>query len=239
MGKDQTNHSKQQRISLNKQITLRSVASLDEYCQRLKDLAEQLRNVECPVTDQRMVLQLVRGLPLEFDTTVAYINQTLPNWDTTCTPGTGLTTSVNPPKDTPHRKLSRGRGSNSNRNQSNSRNNQPSTGQSNSRERPNSAGQPSNPAAYPPAPHPLWTMPPPPCPYPTQQGWAYSWYPGPIPTLSQQQQRRAPQQHSYEAHSLQTNSSQAHTTGSYNALDPTDIGTAFQALTMDPLDDSQ
>ncbi|XP_022021450.1 H/ACA ribonucleoprotein complex non-core subunit NAF1-like [Helianthus annuus] len=55
--------------------------SLDAYCQRIKELAEQLKDVGSPVTDQRLVIQLVRGLPAEFDTTGAIINQTLPTWD--------------------------------------------------------------------------------------------------------------------------------------------------------------
>ncbi|KAJ0472171.1 hypothetical protein HanHA89_Chr15g0604031 [Helianthus annuus] len=62
-------------------ITLRSMPSLDAYCQRIKELADQLKDVGSPVTDQRLVIQLVRGLPAEFDTTRAIINQTLPSWD--------------------------------------------------------------------------------------------------------------------------------------------------------------
>ncbi|KAI3673913.1 hypothetical protein L6452_40044 [Arctium lappa] len=65
-------------------LTLRATTSLEAYCQRLKDLASQLEDVECPVTANRLVLQLVRGLPSEFDTVAAYINQTLPTWDTAC-----------------------------------------------------------------------------------------------------------------------------------------------------------
>lgn len=58
------------------------MSSLEAYCQRLKDLASQLQDVDCPVAPNRLVLQLVRGLPPEFDTVAAYINQTLPPWDT-------------------------------------------------------------------------------------------------------------------------------------------------------------
>ncbi|KAL4589851.1 hypothetical protein LXL04_002762 [Taraxacum kok-saghyz] len=56
--------------------------SFEDYCQKLKDLADQLHDVENPVSEKRLVLQLVRGLPPEYDTTAAYINQTLPDWDT-------------------------------------------------------------------------------------------------------------------------------------------------------------
>ncbi|KAJ9544323.1 LOW QUALITY PROTEIN: hypothetical protein OSB04_024030 [Centaurea solstitialis] len=65
-------------------LTLRAATSLEAYCQRLKDLASQLEDVEYPVTANRLMLQLVRGLPSEFDTVAAYINQTLRTWDTAC-----------------------------------------------------------------------------------------------------------------------------------------------------------
>ncbi|KAL4574806.1 hypothetical protein LXL04_021644 [Taraxacum kok-saghyz] len=63
-------------------LTLRSMNSLEDYCQKLKDLADQLKDVDSPVSENRLVLQLVRGFPSEFDTTAAYINQTLPDWNT-------------------------------------------------------------------------------------------------------------------------------------------------------------
>ncbi|KAJ0602473.1 hypothetical protein HanIR_Chr03g0140121 [Helianthus annuus] len=58
--------------------TLNSCASFDEYCQTLKDLAEQLRDVDQPVSDSRLVIQMVRGLPIEYDTIAAIINQNQP-----------------------------------------------------------------------------------------------------------------------------------------------------------------
>lgn len=36
--------------------------NVSTYCQRLKSLADQLKNVGAPVSDSRMVLQLVGGL---------------------------------------------------------------------------------------------------------------------------------------------------------------------------------
>ncbi|KAF5786664.1 putative RNA-directed DNA polymerase [Helianthus annuus] len=62
-------------------LTLASCASMDEYCQRLKDLAEQLGDVDHPVNESRLVLQLVRGLPPEFDTVASLINQSVTTWD--------------------------------------------------------------------------------------------------------------------------------------------------------------
>lgn len=55
-------------------LKLASMPSLDDYCHRLKDLADQLSDVDSPVSQQRLVLQLVRGLPAEFDTVASFIN---------------------------------------------------------------------------------------------------------------------------------------------------------------------
>lgn len=55
---------------------------MEDYCQKLKDLAEQLNDVESPVPESRLVLQLVPGLPPEYDVTTSLINQSSPSWDT-------------------------------------------------------------------------------------------------------------------------------------------------------------
>ncbi|XP_023749695.1 uncharacterized protein LOC111897974 [Lactuca sativa] len=65
-------------------LTLRAMPSLEDYCQRLKELADQLNDVDCPVNERRLVLQLVRGLSTEYDLVGAYVNQTLPPWETAC-----------------------------------------------------------------------------------------------------------------------------------------------------------
>ncbi|KAL9229238.1 hypothetical protein vseg_004725 [Gypsophila vaccaria] len=62
-------------------LTLEKASSLDDYCQRLKDIATQLTDVGGQVDDQRLVLQLVRGLPSAYDTVGAYINQQLPSFE--------------------------------------------------------------------------------------------------------------------------------------------------------------
>ncbi|KAJ0594581.1 putative RNA-directed DNA polymerase [Helianthus annuus] len=62
-------------------LTLGACASDEEYCQRLTDLANQLADVDQPVTESRLVLQLVRGLPEEYNTTAALINQNGVDWD--------------------------------------------------------------------------------------------------------------------------------------------------------------
>ncbi|KAJ0490828.1 putative RNA-directed DNA polymerase [Helianthus annuus] len=62
-------------------LTLSACKSLDDYCQQLKDLANQLADVDHPITEDRLVLQLVRGLPAEFDTTASLINANNAGWD--------------------------------------------------------------------------------------------------------------------------------------------------------------
>ncbi|KAJ0467742.1 putative RNA-directed DNA polymerase [Helianthus annuus] len=62
-------------------LTLKSMPSLQAYCQKLKEIADQLSDVESPVSENRLVIQLVRGLPPEYDTIAAQLNQTLPSWE--------------------------------------------------------------------------------------------------------------------------------------------------------------
>ncbi|XP_022040235.1 uncharacterized protein LOC110942778 [Helianthus annuus] len=61
--------------------TLNSCSSFDDYCQTLMDIAEQLRDVDQLVNDSRLVIQMVRGLPIEYDTIAAIINQNKPTWE--------------------------------------------------------------------------------------------------------------------------------------------------------------
>ncbi|MFS7920646.1 putative RNA-directed DNA polymerase [Helianthus anomalus] len=65
-------------------LTLSACSSLDDYCQRLKDLANKLEDVDHPVSEERLVLQLVRGLPAEYDTTASLINANNADWDLAC-----------------------------------------------------------------------------------------------------------------------------------------------------------
>ncbi|KAJ9558744.1 hypothetical protein OSB04_013358 [Centaurea solstitialis] len=61
--------------------TLTASASFDDYCQTLKDIARQLGDIDQPVSESRLVIQMVRGLPVEYDTIGAIINQQCPTWD--------------------------------------------------------------------------------------------------------------------------------------------------------------
>ncbi|XP_074321456.1 uncharacterized protein LOC141657966 [Silene latifolia] len=63
-------------------MSLEKASSLDDYCQKLRDIATQLNDVGSKVDDQRLVLQLVRGLPSEYDVVGAFINQQLPSFET-------------------------------------------------------------------------------------------------------------------------------------------------------------
>ncbi|XP_074267439.1 uncharacterized protein LOC141590780 [Silene latifolia] len=63
-------------------LKLANLPSLDAYCQKLKDLAGQLKDVDAAVSDKRLVLQLVRGLPSSYDTVASFINQSLPSFET-------------------------------------------------------------------------------------------------------------------------------------------------------------
>ncbi|XP_074271086.1 uncharacterized protein LOC141595010 [Silene latifolia] len=63
-------------------LRLANMPSLEAYCQHLREIAGMLKDVDAAVTDCRLVIQLVRGLPSEYDTVAYYINQTLPNFKT-------------------------------------------------------------------------------------------------------------------------------------------------------------
>ncbi|XP_023766432.1 uncharacterized protein LOC111914958 [Lactuca sativa] len=57
--------------TLEQQFTnsaLSAFSSFDEYCQKLKDIATQLGDIDQPVSESRLVIQMVRGLPVEYDT---------------------------------------------------------------------------------------------------------------------------------------------------------------------------
>ncbi|KAJ0570713.1 hypothetical protein HanHA300_Chr05g0181261 [Helianthus annuus] len=58
-----------------------SCSSMNEYFQRMKDLAEQLNDVGHPVSESRLVLQMVTGLPQEYDTVASFITQADKSWD--------------------------------------------------------------------------------------------------------------------------------------------------------------
>ncbi|XP_076950880.1 uncharacterized protein LOC143624001 [Bidens hawaiensis] len=56
-------------------LTLAKCSSLDDYCQKLKEIADQLEDVGQPVLESRLLIQLVNGLPSEYSVTGSLINQ--------------------------------------------------------------------------------------------------------------------------------------------------------------------
>ncbi|XP_021861722.2 uncharacterized protein [Spinacia oleracea] len=59
-------------------VELSNFPNVTSYCQRLKMLADQLKNVDAPVTDQRLVLQMVAGLTEDYAHMGAIIKHSKP-----------------------------------------------------------------------------------------------------------------------------------------------------------------
>ncbi|XP_060181522.1 glycine-rich cell wall structural protein-like [Lycium barbarum] len=57
---------------------MRDFPNASAYCQRLKTLAHQLKSVGTPVTDNRLVLQLVAGLTEAYKNVGTHIRQSKP-----------------------------------------------------------------------------------------------------------------------------------------------------------------
>ncbi|XP_076958069.1 uncharacterized protein LOC143633703 [Bidens hawaiensis] len=113
-------------------LTLTACTSLDNYCQKLKELANQLVDVGQPVLDSRLVTQLVQGLPPEYVVISALINQLAPSWDDARTmlnheemhiknqthqgnPNMVLAATTEPPNNRGQPSTTQGRGSSQNR----------------------------------------------------------------------------------------------------------------------------
>lgn len=65
-------------------LKLRDMPSLTDYCQRIREIGSQLSDLGIEVNDERLVIQLVRGLPTEFNATGAINNNALPSWEDAC-----------------------------------------------------------------------------------------------------------------------------------------------------------
>lgn len=57
---------------------LSGFSSINAYCLQLKSLADQLKGVGSPVPETRLVLQLISGLPAEYNAAASFIQQTDP-----------------------------------------------------------------------------------------------------------------------------------------------------------------
>ncbi|XP_076949306.1 uncharacterized protein LOC143621908 [Bidens hawaiensis] len=78
------NNKRARLVTLETKLTntaLNSCYSFDNYCQTLTEIAEQLRDVDQPVNESRLVIQMVRRLPIEYDTIAIIINQNKPTWE--------------------------------------------------------------------------------------------------------------------------------------------------------------
>ncbi|XP_035839486.1 branchpoint-bridging protein-like [Helianthus annuus] len=62
-------------------LTLRAMPSLHDYYQKLRELAAQLADVDQPVSKSRLIIQLVSGLPAEYDVIAAQLHKDLPPWE--------------------------------------------------------------------------------------------------------------------------------------------------------------
>lgn len=69
-------------VYLEKQFTdleLEHFTNISDYYNQIKLLADQLPNVECPVSDRKMVMQMITGLPKgKYDTVATIISQAEP-----------------------------------------------------------------------------------------------------------------------------------------------------------------
>ncbi|XP_074284907.1 uncharacterized protein LOC141610626 [Silene latifolia] len=223
--------------------------SLEAYCTRLRELAGMLKDVDAAVTDRRLVIQLVRGLPSEYDTVASYINQTSPNFETarsmleleqhrkvgrddtatalavpTAQPTENWVDPNPPPTSAPPRQ-SQNNNNNGNRNYRRNNNN-------NKHNHNNSNASGSLARITPPYP---WTPPsgwpaqwaPPPCPYPTYPGWTAPWPTAPPPQYRPQQQSRYQRNNQYRAPQ-----GQAYVLEN-EAPQPTDLSQVFHALSVE------
>ncbi|XP_074318287.1 uncharacterized protein LOC141655087 [Silene latifolia] len=228
-------------------LKLSKFPSFDAYCQRLQELSGQLKDVGAAITDQRLVLQLVCGLPKEYDTVAAYINQTLPNFETArimielenhlqssreeattlVAPSAPSTESDSPPSSHPQKrshdsKRGHAKGSHTgggSRNQS-QQTMSPAYGNS----------------VSPWGPMTGWPEPwmPPPCPYPTFPGWTGPWQPWPAFAAGSRSasSRRGSRQSS-------PSFGQAHLATDEGQQQPTDLAQAFAALQLQPFNQGQ
>ncbi|XP_076888522.1 uncharacterized protein LOC143538970 [Bidens hawaiensis] len=236
-------------------LTLASMPNLEAYCQRVRELADQLTAVDCPINNTQRIIHLVRGLPREYDATASLLNQNLPPWEEaverlqsesrriaardmlSSTPIVAATVTNPPDKNRGnqppyHREQPNGR---PNYRQSQSRRDFTKTGRSNTR----SLGQlpsryypnqfPNGFAAQTSAMPPYWAHP---------QSYAPYWTPPPCPYPTQTwaqplDPRHAPRSINNPATTSQSqhSSAQAHL-AEVNPLEPTQLANAVHALSV-------
>ncbi|XP_026431543.1 uncharacterized protein LOC113328743 [Papaver somniferum] len=55
---------------------------VDDYCDKLQALSNRPSDLDFPMDEKRLVIQLVNGLPEEYNTVASFIQQSMPSFDT-------------------------------------------------------------------------------------------------------------------------------------------------------------
>ncbi|KAJ9551570.1 hypothetical protein OSB04_015615 [Centaurea solstitialis] len=224
---------------------LANFSDVNSYCQHLKSLADQLSDVDQPVSDHRLVLQLINGLSSAYDTVGSIISnqEPLPSFLTArsmllrdetrrnrqtesaafVSPTTPTAAMVSPSSTSATTSSNNKSSTYNNRNRN--RNTRNSRYRGNTTQQPRQQQQPRAPAPqwYPPySPYwqPTWAVPP--CPYPTAANRPY----GSQGLLGPPPRGFSPSAQAHVAPSVDYN---------YQA---TELPNAFNAMTLQPPDDS-
>ncbi|XP_026384138.1 uncharacterized protein LOC113279679 [Papaver somniferum] len=56
--------------------------NVDDYCDKLQALSNRLSDLDFPMDEKRLVIQLVNGLPEEYNIVASFIQQSMPSFDT-------------------------------------------------------------------------------------------------------------------------------------------------------------
>lgn len=211
-------------------------ASIDDYCDKLKSLSDRLSDLDFPMNDKRLVIQLVNGLPEEYNTVASFIQQSMPTFDAArsqlrteeirrtqlsiAASPTALATTSPPTNISRSHQHSHKRGQKSH---SGDRRTGPSPTTSSTASPPllptPTGLRPSVPR-YPPYWPPYWAVPP--CPYPTQSPWQ------PF-----EHNRRPPNNNSRNSKrgiSPGSGHGQAYLTPTTELLQPADIAEAYSSM---------
>ncbi|XP_076901887.1 uncharacterized protein LOC143556463 [Bidens hawaiensis] len=68
-------------LTLQQKLTntrLENFSNMEAYCREVKVLSDQLTNVDAPLSNQQLVLQLLGGLTEQYETTATILQQTIP-----------------------------------------------------------------------------------------------------------------------------------------------------------------
>ncbi|XP_026378762.1 uncharacterized protein LOC113273219 [Papaver somniferum] len=223
-------------------------ASVDDYCDKLKSLSDRLSDLDFPMNDKRLVIQLVNVLTEEYNTVASFIQQSMPTFDAA---RSQLRTEEirGPQHSLASAPTALAAAAPSDRNSL--RLHQPNNGrrihrQQQSDKRPQHAHHTgSGPTAATSSSPPLLPTPPGPRPYlqpDYQQYWPPYWAIPPCPYPTAPSWHRPPavnQRHaSSRGRSSGRNHGQSYITPSTELLQPTDIAEAYSSMHLQPPDDA-